>query len=80
MLNIGTCLMQEVLMLMSRGRRGPAQLPLFVSRQSNPEKSPPWATLSTDAQQKIVRLLAQLLQHHRTSLCATAAAEEVGDE
>ena len=67
-------------MLMLRRRRGRAQLSLFACHHSSPEKSPPWAALSSDAQQKIVRLLAQLLRQHNASLRATAAAGEVGDE
>jgi hypothetical protein len=67
-------------MLMLRRHRGPAQLSLFVCHHSNPETSPPWAALSTDVQQKIVRLLAQLLQHHCASFRTTEVAGEVGDE
>jgi hypothetical protein len=72
--------MQEVLMLMLRRRRGPAQLSMFAFHHSSPEKSPPWDALSTDAQQKIVQLLAQLLQQHSASLRVTDSAGEVGDE
>jgi len=67
-------------MLMLRRRRGPAQLSMFAFHPSSPEKSPPWAALSTDAQQKIVQLLAQLLQQHSASLRDTDLAGEVGDE
>ena len=67
-------------MSMQRRRRNIAQPSLFACHPSNREKSPPWAALSTDAQQKIVRLLAQLLQHHSASLRATDVAGEVGDE
>lgn len=67
-------------MLMLRRRRGPAQLSMFACHHSSPEKSPPWAALSTDAQQKIVRLLAQLLQQHSASLRVTDLDGEVGDE
>jgi len=61
-------------------RRRPAQLSLFACHHSNPGTSPSWAALSTDVQQKIVRLLAQLLQHHCASFRATEVAGEVGDE
>lgn len=67
-------------MLMLRRRRGPAQLSMFACHHSSPEKSPPWAALSTDAQQKIVRLLAQLLQQHSALLHVTHLDGEVGDE
>jgi hypothetical protein len=72
--------MQEVLMLMLRRRRGPAQLSMFAFHHSSLEKSPPWAALSSDAQQKIVQLMAQLLQQHSASLRVTDSAGEVGDE
>jgi hypothetical protein len=80
MLKISTCWMQEVLMFMLRRRQGPAQLSLFACHHSNPGSSPPWTALSTDVQQEIVRLLAQLLQHHCASFRATEVAGEVGDE
>jgi hypothetical protein len=49
--------MQEVLMAVSAVSRRSSQLRLFARPQWNPH----WTNLSSDVQQKIVRLLAQLL-------------------
>jgi hypothetical protein len=67
-------------MSMLRSRRRPAQLPLFAYLHSKPQTSPSWAALSTDVQQKMVQLLAQLFRHHCTRCRAAGAAKEVADE
>jgi len=51
--------------------RRTSQLRLFARPQCNPH----WTELSSDVQQKIVRLLSQLLRQHRGK-----AAEEVQGE
>ena len=58
--------------------RRSSQLPLFARPQCNLH----WTNLSSDVQQKIVRLLAQLLrQHHETLAEAEAGiAEEAHSE
>jgi hypothetical protein len=66
--------MQEVLMAVSVPRT--SQLPLFVRAQCNPH----WTNLSSDVQQKIERLLAQLLRQHRATLVEARIAEEVPGE
>ena len=53
-----------------------SQLPLFARPQCNPH----WTNLSSDVQQKIVRLLAQLLRQHRARLVETGIAEEAPGE
>jgi len=63
--------MQEVLMVVSAFPRRSSQLPLFARPQDNPH----WAELPSDVQQKIVRLLSQLMKQHRGK-----AAEEVAEE
>jgi hypothetical protein len=65
-------------MLLRRTR--PAQLPLFACLHPKPQTSPSWAALSTDVQQKMVQLLAQLLRHHCTRCRAAGAAKEVANE
>jgi acyl-CoA reductase-like NAD-dependent aldehyde dehydrogenase len=56
--------------------RRSSQLPLFA----RPQFSPQWRALSSDVQQKIVRLLAQLLRQHREAAADAAIAEEVHGE
>ena len=51
--------------------RRSSQLRLFARPQCNPH----WTELSSDVQQKIVRLLSQLLKQHRGK-----AAEEIAEE
>jgi hypothetical protein len=51
--------------------RRSSQLRLFARPQHNPH----WTELSSDVQQRIVRLLSQLMKQHRGK-----AAEEVGEE
>lgn len=51
--------------------RRTSQLRLFARPQCNPH----WTELSSDVQQKIVRLLSQLLKQHRGN-----AAEEIAEE
>jgi len=53
-----------------------SQLPLFARPQCNPH----WTNLSSDVQQKIVRLLAQLLRQHRATAAEPGIAEEVPGE
>ena len=53
-------------------RGEPPQLPLFA----RPRPKPHWKNLSPDVQQKILRLLTQLLRQH----CARLQAEEGRDE
>jgi hypothetical protein len=62
-------------MSMLRRRKHSAQLPLFACLNSKPQTSPSWAALSTDVQQKIVPLLAQLLRRH-----GAGVGKEVGNE
>lgn len=52
------------------------QLPLFARSQSNPH----WTTLSSDVQQKLVRLLVQLLRQHRRTVPDEGIAEEAFGE
>jgi hypothetical protein len=68
--------MQEVLMVVSPVPRRSSQLPLFARSQSNPH----WTNLSSDVQQKLVRLLAQLLRQHRGTVAEAGVAEETPDE
>ena len=61
------------------GIDGPAEIeptPLFARPQCNPH----WTNLSSDVQQKIVQLLAQLLRHHRATAAEAGIAEEVPGE
>jgi len=67
--------MQEVLMAVTVPRKS-SQLPLFARAQCNPH----WTSLSSDVQQKILRLLAQLLRQHRAMLAKAGIAEEVRGE
>ena len=57
-------------------RGGPPQLPLFAC----PRPKPHWKDLSPDVQQKILRLLTQLLRHHCAKVRAAGQAEEGRDE
>jgi hypothetical protein len=50
--------------------------PVFARAQCNPH----WTNLSSDVQQKIERLLAQLLRQHRAMLVEAGIAEEVPGE
>ena len=65
-------------MAVSTVPRRSSQLPLFARPQCHPH----WANLSPDVQQKIVRLLAQLLRQHRATLVEVEAgiAEEAPGE
>ena len=67
-------------MSMLRRRRHSAQFPLFAYLSSKPLTSPSWAALSTDVQQKIVQLLAQLLRRHCISRRGPGVVKEAGDE
>jgi hypothetical protein len=68
--------MQEVLMAVSTVPRRSSQLPMFARPQCNPH----WTNLSSDVQQKNVRLLAQLLRQHRGTLVEAGIAEEASGE
>jgi hypothetical protein len=68
--------MQEVLMAVSTVPRRLSQLPLLARPQGNPH----WTNLSSDVQQKIVRLLAQLLRQHRATAAEAGIAEEAPGE
>jgi hypothetical protein len=67
--------MQELLMSVSLVRVRSSQLPLF----GQPHDNPRWSALSFDVQQKILRLLTQLLRQHR-GMSVTGMAEEAGNE
>jgi hypothetical protein len=68
--------MQKVLMVVPPTARRQNQLPLFA----RPQRNPRWADLSTEIQQKIMPLLAQLLRTHRGTAAEGAIAPEVSDE
>jgi hypothetical protein len=68
--------MQKVLTVLSPISRRQSQLPLFARPQCNPH----WTDQLSDVQQKMVRLLAQLLRQHRMSAAESAIAPEVCDE
>ena len=57
-------------------RGEPPQLPLFA----RPRPKPHWTDLSPDVQQKILRLLTQLLRQHGARSQAAGQAEEGRDE
>ena len=59
-------------MVVSPVPRRSSQLRLFARPQCNPH----WTEMSSDVQQKIVRLLSQLLRQHRGKT-AEGIAEEV---
>jgi hypothetical protein len=63
-------------MVISPVPRKSRQLPLFARPQSNSH----WTALSSDAQRKIVRLLAQVLRQHRETRAAAELAKEVPGE
>ena len=63
-------------MMISSVRRKSSQLPLLARPQCNPH----WTNLSSDVQQKIARLLAQLLRQHRATAAEPGIAEEVPGE
>jgi hypothetical protein len=68
--------MQEVLMMISSVRRKSSQLPLLA----RPQNKSLWTDLSSDAQRKIVRLLAQMLRQHRGKGTETELAKEAQSE
>jgi hypothetical protein len=68
--------MQEVPMAVSTIPGRSSQLPLFAHPQCNPH----WTNLSSDVQQKIARLLAQLLRQHRGTPVEAGIAEEAPGE
>jgi hypothetical protein len=68
--------MQEVPMAVSTVPRRSSQLALFARPQCNPH----WTNLSSDVQQKIVRLLAQLLRQHRATVAEAGIVEEAPGE
>ena len=63
-------------MAVSTVSRRSSQLPLFARPQCNPD----WTNLSSDVQQKIVRLLAQLLRQHRPTAAEAGIEEEAPGE
>ena len=63
-------------MSLSRMRGEPSQLPLFA----RPRPKPHWTDLSPEVQQKILRLLTQLLRQHGARPRAAGQAEEGRDE
>ena len=63
-------------MAVSAVPRRSSQLPLFARPQCNPH----WTDLSSDVQQTIVRLLAQLLRQYRERAADKRIAEEVHGE
>jgi hypothetical protein len=67
--------MQEVLMVISPVPRRSSQLALFA----RPQNKSLWTDLSSDAQSKIVRLLAQILRQHREK-AETELAKEAQSE
>jgi hypothetical protein len=67
--------MQEVLMVLLAVTRRSSQLRLFARPQCNPH----WTELSTDVQQKLVRLLSQLLRQHRGKAVEGIAEEAQGE-
>ena len=63
-------------MAVSAVPRRSSQLALFARPQCNPH----WTDLSSDVQQTIVRLLAQLLRQHRGRAAEARIAEEAHGE
>jgi len=68
--------MQEVLMLLSLNRPRSAQLALFAQRNPKPD----WRELTPETQQKVLRLLSQLLRQRGARSDAVQAVEEGRDE
>ena len=68
--------MQKLLMMVSPIPRKHSQLPLFA----RPQCKLHWTDLSSDVQQKMVRLLAQLLRQHRRIAAEGEIAQETCDE
>jgi acyl-CoA reductase-like NAD-dependent aldehyde dehydrogenase len=62
-------------MAVSTVPRRSSQLPLLARPQYNPH----WTNLSSDVQQEIVRLLAQLLRQHRGRTAEGIAEEGHGE-
>ena len=63
-------------MAVSTVPRRSSQLALFASPQNNSL----WTNLSSDAQRKIIRLLAQILRQHRGKGAETELAKEAQSE
>ena len=63
-------------MAISAVPRRSSQLPLFARPQCNPH----WTNLSSDVQQKIARLLGELLRQHRGRLAEVGIVEEAPGE
>ena len=63
-------------MAVSAVPRRSSQLRLFARPQCNPN----WTDLSSDLQRKIVRLVAQLLRHHRGATEDAELPEEAHGE
>ena len=62
-------------MVVSAVPRKSSQLRLFARPQCNPH----WTELSSDVQQKIVRLLSQLMKQHRGKAAEKVAEEAYGE-
>jgi hypothetical protein len=63
-------------MVISSVPRRSSQLPLFA----RPQNKSLWTDLSSDAQRKIVRLLAQVLRQHRGKGVETELTKEAQSE
>jgi predicted Fe-S protein YdhL (DUF1289 family) len=63
-------------MVISSVPRRSSQLPLFA----RPQNKSLWTHLSSDAQRKIVRLLAQVLRQHRGKRAETELTKEAQSE
>jgi len=63
-------------MVISHVPRRSSQLPLLARPQYNPH----WTDLPSDAQRKIVRLLAQVLRQHRGKRAEAELAKEAQSE
>ena len=63
-------------MVISSVPRRSSQLPLFA----RPQNKSLWTDLSSDAQQRIVRLLAQMLRQHRGNGTEIELAKEAQSE
>ena len=62
-------------MVVSAFPRRSSQLRLFARPQHNPH----WTELSSDVQQKIVRMLSQLMKQHRGKAAEKVAEEAYGE-
>ena len=63
-------------MALSAIPRRSSQLPLLARSHDNPH----WTNLSSDVQQKIMRLLAQLLRQYRQKMAEAGITEEAAGD